>query len=1118
MNNTNPFLSTSTPSTNTNTFLSFNSNNQNTITPNPFLTNTNNLNPFNSNINNNNISNNSNDIFTRLKTSIISNNNSTFNNNNNLSYNPFANNNNNSSIFNNNNNMSTNNNSFISNNNFFNNNQNFCTYYYGGMSYNLPKCTTFGKLPNTTFDNNIKLFKQYDEKVKIGKLEYSSGRTENLILCDQNFKDFSIEEVRANDYIKSKISFFDGWNDKNNTNISFLGNNNNISMNNNSFFNNGNNNPFLQNGNSNNIFNNNNSQINGGILNNNNISGSTNIFKSFINNNQNNNNSFTGNLFNNNNNSINPFKSNNNNNNNNNPFNINNNSNIFSTNNPFSQINNNNSINLFNNTNNNNNNNNNLFNNLNNNNNNNNQFTFGTNSLLGNNNTSNLLNNNNNNNNIFINNNSNFSFSKNNNNANIFNTATKNPFESLLNNNNNNNNNNAYGNNNNSIVNNILNSNQNIFYEKPFEEKIKDPSWLLRNVRIIDVEDPEISDDIDEIDKINLKVKEMLYFEGKKEENNINKNQLKELTFNKIIMPSDEEIHNFYKNKIEKADSKIEILKDNNNNDINNDSDNDKFKDNDNNDNENLYKRWEPIAILSNNDKIKRDKIYNLKNRKMNINNNSKEKYDISLNMNRFDDLKNNDTFKRNENGSNLNDFNKKEKISGFAEAAMILSNYDNNYVDFNSNNEQKEYILPTEREDFFKFNNLINNKQSYLSSSININKNANDNNNQINNIDNNNEFSNIINNNENNQINRYDNKFELNNNQKGINNYNNDNNSYESYSLNSNKNKNEIDIDIQMNSISSGNNMLNKNNNIEIEDFKNNKFNYDNNNNNYNFEASSTEYITANKNTVFTQKKEINNNINKENIIDNECKLIYFGDCNSIQELKSPITIPILSLIPNNNTDSVNSDQDILINLDLLIDIIKKNIISINDIENKIILPSDEDIYLLINGKIYSKITQTNIKLNDIEKKCDENNNFYYIIRYGFNLKQFPLLLENKDENLNYVTKPSIKDLLNPNNGYDLEKIENFEIYNKYGKIIFVDPIDLSGKIVINDIIKIKEGEIDLGDPRVDKLKAKVFLNFDFGDKLEGQYLENIKIFLKHKNSNFVKYENKVLEYNVNF
>ena len=320
------------------------------------------------------------------------------------------------------------------------------------------------------------------------------------------------------------------------------------------------------------------------------------------------------------------------------------------------------------------------------------------------------------------------------------------------------------------------------------------------------------------------------------------------------------------------------------------------------------------------------------------------------------------------------------------------------------------------------------------------------------------------------------------------------------------------------MKSIFSGNRMSNNNNNIEIEDFKNNKLNYDNNKNNYNFESSSTEHITANKNTVFTQKKEIINNINKEFIVDNECKVIYSGDCNSIQELKSPIIIPILSLISNNNTDSENSDQDILINLDLLIDSIQKYIISIDDIENKLILPSEEDIFLLMNGKIYSKLTQSKIRLNDIEKTCDENNNHYYIIRYGFNLKQFPLLLENKNASLNYITKPSINDLLNPNNGYDLEKVENFEIYNKYGKIIFVDPIDLSGKIVINDIIKITEGEIDLGNPRVDKLKAKVFLNFDFGDKLEGQFLENIKIFLKHKNSNFVKYENKVLEYNVNF
>ena len=41
-------------------------------------------------------------------------------------------------------------------------------------------------------------------------------------------------------------------------------------------------------------------------------------------------------------------------------------------------------------------------------------------------------------------------------------------------------------------------------------------------------------------------------------------------------------------------------------------------------------------------------------------------------------------------------------------------------------------------------------------------------------------------------------------------------------------------------------------------------------------------------------------------------------------------------------------------------------------------------------------------------------------------------------------------------------------------GKIIFLDPIDLSGKIIINDIIKINEGDIDLTHKRVDKLKVE--------------------------------------------
>ena len=116
------------------------------------------------------------------------------------------------------------------------------------------------------------------------------------------------------------------------------------------------------------------------------------------------------------------------------------------------------------------------------------------------------------------------------------------------------------------------------------------------------------------------------------------------------------------------------------------------------------------------------------------------------------------------------------------------------------------------------------------------------------------------------------------------------------------------------------------------------------------------------------------------------------------------------------------------------------------------------------------------------------------------------------------YTTKPKLDEILNPEKNFNIKKIQNFEVSNKFGKIIFLDPIDLSGKIIINEIIKINEGEIDVSHSRVDKLKAKAFLFYDFGDKLEGTFLDNIKYFLKNRNSNFIKYENKILEYSINF
>ena len=246
--------------------------------------------------------------------------------------------------------------------------------------------------------------------------------------------------------------------------------------------------------------------------------------------------------------------------------------------------------------------------------------------------------------------------------------------------------------------------------------------------------------------------------------------------------------------------------------------------------------------------------------------------------------------------------------------------------------------------------------------------------------------------------------------------------------------------------------------------------------------------------------------------MIENECKLIFIGDAGNINELRTPILIQFSSIILNNEN---------ILNFDLILDIITKNILSIEDIENKIKIPNKEDIYLKIDGKLYSKLTNTLININFVDKNIDEKNGNYYYIYYGFKLKQYPLLLNDIDEIDNkYMTNPKIEEILNPENNYDLKRINNFEIWNKYGKIIFVEPIDLSGKIIINDIIKINNGNIDLEHERVDKLKARAFLNYDFGEKLEGTFLENVKYILKTNKGTYVNYDNdnKILEYTINF
>ena len=72
----------------------------------------------------------------------------------------------------------------------------------------LPICETAGKNPLTTFDHNIRYQKEYAEKNKMGQMEYSKAMLE-YISNDDNLKNYSIEEIRVNDYLNGKIQFYD---------------------------------------------------------------------------------------------------------------------------------------------------------------------------------------------------------------------------------------------------------------------------------------------------------------------------------------------------------------------------------------------------------------------------------------------------------------------------------------------------------------------------------------------------------------------------------------------------------------------------------------------------------------------------------------------------------------------------------------------------------------------------------------------------------------------------------------------------------------------------------------------------------------------------------------------
>ena len=295
-----------------------------------------------------------------------------------------------------------------------------------------------------------------------------------------------------------------------------------------------------------------------------------------------------------------------------------------------------------------------------------------------------------------------------------------------------------------------------------------------------------------------------------------------------------------------------------------------------------------------------------------------------------------------------INDF-RKEKISGFAEASRILDHLDNHFVDFSSINNGQKHNLPKIKNDFesFKFNNKINNKRfnKHFSFEKNINR-----------FDNNINKSGIINHNiDENPMNDENNNININHMKNNVN-------------IDDNIGKNIIKKNNYMNPLPDKYNYSNKEKDKEVNlnQRKENDFNdiKDISNSNSNF---STNFMT--------KKRKIINNIHS---LDIECKILYKGECNTIPELKIPIPLKLSSLIMKssplfdnkNNKIQINNENNISIDIEILIQQIKNRILSINDRENKIVLPSDEDFYFQINGKIYSKLTNTNIYINNIEKR----------------------------------------------------------------------------------------------------------------------------------------------------
>ena len=125
---------------------------------------------------------------------------------------------------------------------------------------------------------------------------------------------------------------------------------------------------------------------------------------------------------------------------------------------------------------------------------------------------------------------------------------------------------------------------------------------------------------------------------------------------------------------------------------------------------------------------------------------------------------------------------------------------------------------------------------------------------------------------------------------------------------------------------------------------------------------------------------------------------------------------------------------------------------------------------------------------------------------------KLVPLELVPKLTKAGYKCNPSILELSRKTEE-ELKKVEGFRIYNKYGEVEFMEPINLLG-LNLDEQVTIEPNAIDTGDKLDYNSKFKLY-NFIVPE--EG--LNKYKTDLKKYGGNFLEYKNNeiVWEYNKN-